>query len=103
MAELPPPVTMITCSSREAIASSTAYWMVGLSSRGRTYLDWALVTGRKRVARPATGKMARRTGGLDIRHSLTRGPSGNPQAETLTRAGRRGRRFGAGPDWAGGG
>src|SRR6266700_829784 len=63
---------MITCSRPEAIASSTAYWMVGLSISGSTYLDWALVTGRKRVASPAAGKMARRTVGLVIGDNVRR-------------------------------
>src|SRR6185436_16073423 len=49
-------------SSRpEATASSTTYWMVGLSTRGSISLGWALVAGRKRVPRPAAGKTALRT------------------------------------------
>src|SRR5207249_4311034 len=56
---------MISCSP-EATASSTTYWMVGLSTSGSISLGWALVTGRKRVPRPAAGKMARRTAGLVI-------------------------------------
>src|SRR4030081_3795177 len=58
MARLPPPVTMITCSIPLAIASSTPYWMVGLSTRGSISLGCALVTGRNRVPRPAAGKIA---------------------------------------------
>src|SRR4029077_7348778 len=58
MARLPPPVTMITCSIPLAIASSTPYWMVGLSTSGSISLGCALVTGKKRVPRPAAGKMA---------------------------------------------
>src|SRR2546427_8465891 len=61
MARLPPPVTMITCSIPLAIASSTPYWIVGLSTRGSISFGWALVTGRKRVPRPAAGKIALRT------------------------------------------
>src|SRR6266436_7631724 len=61
MARLPPPVTMITCSIPLAIASSTPYWIVGLSTRGSISLGWALVTGRNRVPRPAAGKIALRT------------------------------------------
>src|SRR5689334_9331510 len=49
---------MITCSMPLAIASSTPYWMVGLSTRGSISLGCALVTGKKRVPRPAAGKMA---------------------------------------------
>src|SRR5436309_2946430 len=58
MARLPPPVTMITCSIPLAIASSTPYWIVGLSTRGSISFGCALVTGRKRVPRPAAGKIA---------------------------------------------
>src|SRR5579864_6283409 len=58
MARLPPPVTMITCSMPLAIASSTPYWIVGLSTSGSISLGCALVTGKKRVPRPAAGKMA---------------------------------------------
>src|SRR5450631_765943 len=41
-----------------ATASSTAYWMRGLSTIGIISLGEALVAGRKRVPRPATGKTA---------------------------------------------
>src|SRR5207249_3404746 len=47
MARLPPPVTMITCSIPLAIASSTPYWIVGLSTRGSISFGCAFVTGRK--------------------------------------------------------
>src|SRR5438105_9304778 len=39
-------------------ASSTTYWMAGLSTRGSISLGWALVAGRKRVPRPAAGMTA---------------------------------------------
>src|SRR6185312_10256269 len=39
-------------------ASSTAYWMSGLSTMGSISLGEAFVAGRKRVPRPATGKTA---------------------------------------------
>src|SRR6185436_5963600 len=56
-------------SSRpEATASSTTYWMVGLSTRGSISFGWALVAGRKRVPRPAAGKTALRT--LDTKRLL---------------------------------
>src|SRR5256885_7900095 len=61
MARLPPPVTMITCSIPLAIASSTQYWVVGLSTGGSISFGCAFVTGRKRVPRPAAGKIALRT------------------------------------------
>ena len=43
-----------------ATASSTAYWMSGLSTIGSISFGEALVAGRKRVPRPATGKTALR-------------------------------------------
>src|SRR5437899_10875206 len=61
MARFPPPVTMITCSIPLAIASSTPYWMVGLSTSGSISFGCAFVAGRKRVPRPAAGKIALRT------------------------------------------
>src|ERR1019366_4771710 len=67
MARLPPPVTMITCSIPLAMASSTPYWMVGLSTSGSISFGCALVTGRNRVPRPAAGKIALRTAGIVIR------------------------------------
>src|ERR1700748_1463972 len=42
-------------------ASSTPYWIRGLSTSGSISFGWALVAGRKRVPRPATGKTALRT------------------------------------------
>jgi len=42
-------------------ASSTPYWMIGLSTSGSISLGCALVAGRKRVPNPAAGKMALRT------------------------------------------
>ena len=41
-----------------ASASSTAYWISGLSTTGSISLGLALVAGRKRVPRPATGNTA---------------------------------------------
>src|SRR6476620_9846786 len=41
-----------------ATASSTAYWISGLSTMGNISLGLALVAGKKRVPRPATGKTA---------------------------------------------
>src|SRR5215475_7353333 len=45
-----------------ARASSTAYWISGLSTTGSISLGLALVAGRKRVPRPATGNTAVRIG-----------------------------------------
>src|ERR1700689_5186915 len=48
----------------ECIASSTAYWIKGLSTSGSISLGMALVAGRKRVPRPAAGNTALRTLGI---------------------------------------
>src|SRR5262249_41646175 len=45
-------------SSPDATASSTTYWMVGLSTSGNISLGCALVAGRKRVPSPAAGNTA---------------------------------------------
>ena len=45
-----------------ARASSTAYWMRGLSTTGSISFGICLVAGRKRVPRPATGSTALRRG-----------------------------------------
>src|SRR5688572_22508088 len=57
-AVLPRPVTKIICSIPASSASSTAYWMSGRSTTVSISLGTALVAGRKRVPRPATGKTA---------------------------------------------
>ncbi len=49
-----------------ATASSTTYWMAGLSTTGSISLGWALVAGRKRVPRPAAGMTALVTREPDI-------------------------------------
>src|SRR5262250_2962564 len=61
MALLPRPVMMMIWSQPAANASSTPYWMMGLSTSGSISLGWALVAGRKRVPNPAAGKTALRT------------------------------------------
>src|SRR5713226_6743829 len=68
MARLSRPVTTMIWSMPEATASSTPYWMMGLSTTGSISLGWALVAGRNRVPRPAAGKTAFRM--LLIHHSL---------------------------------
>src|SRR5690606_23011561 len=45
----------------DATASSTAYWMIGLSTSGSISFGIVLVAGRKRVPRPAAGNTAVRT------------------------------------------
>ena len=57
---LPRPVTMMISLQPAATASSTPYWMSGLSTRQSISLGMALVAGRKRVPRPAAGKTALR-------------------------------------------
>src|SRR6185436_19161723 len=52
---------MITCSMPAATASSTAYWITGLSTRGSISFGCALVAGRDRVPHPAAGNTALRT------------------------------------------
>src|SRR6476661_6300630 len=58
MARLLRPVMKIISVTPAATASSTAYWISGLSTMGSISLGWALVAGRKRLPRPATGKTA---------------------------------------------
>jgi hypothetical protein len=54
------PVMKIRCSAPPASASSAAYWISGLSTTGSISFGLALVAGRKRVPRPATGNTALR-------------------------------------------
>ena len=51
----------------EATASSTPYWMTGLSTRTSISFGCAFVAGRKRVPSPAAGKTAVRTGAAMVR------------------------------------
>jgi len=44
-----------------AMASSAAYWIRGLSTTGNSSLGIALVAGKNRVPKPATGKTALRS------------------------------------------
>src|SRR6185369_2771175 len=55
---LPRPVTRITCSTPDAIASSTTYWIVGMSTMGSISFGIAFVAGRNRVPSPAAGMTA---------------------------------------------
>ena len=88
---------MITCSMPAATASSTAYWITGLSTRGSISLGCAFVAGRKRVPQPAAGKTALRTRieplgqGDWVAAEYTGGPR-----RTLAAAGRDGRRRASG-------
>src|SRR5882672_273105 len=58
MARFELPVMKTRMRAPATSASSTAYWMSGLSTTGSISLGLALVAGRKRVPRPATGKTA---------------------------------------------
>src|SRR5215510_5613263 len=66
--------------SPEATASSTTYWMVGLSTIGSISLGWAFVAGRKRVPRPAAGNTALR---IVMAHSPLAGSGSVPAAGRL--------------------
>src|SRR5271170_2934769 len=58
MARLEAPVMNTRRRAPAASASSTAYWISGLSTTGSISLGLALVAGKKRVPRPATGNTA---------------------------------------------
>src|SRR5438128_2643217 len=58
MARLSRPVTTMIWSMPAATASSTPYWMMGLSTMGSISLGCALVAGKKRVPNPAGGRGA---------------------------------------------
>src|SRR6267378_976697 len=61
IARLPRPVTMMISDRPEATASSTTYWIIGLSTSGSISFGCALVAGRNRVPSPAAGNTALRT------------------------------------------
>src|SRR5882672_10541115 len=58
MARLLRPVINTMSLIPAAAASSTAYWISGLSTTGSISFGLALVAGRKRLPMPATGKTA---------------------------------------------
>ena len=64
------PVTKIISRTPAAYASSTAYWISGLSTTGSISLGWAFVAGRNRVPKPATGKMAFFTNMEEVRYAV---------------------------------
>ena len=55
------PVTKISVSIPARIASSTAYWIRGLSTMGSNSFGMAFVAGKNLVPNPATGNTAFRT------------------------------------------
>src|SRR5215813_10091938 len=67
MAPLLRPVTKMKCSMPAALASSTTCWISGRSTTVSISLGIALVAGRNRVPRPATGKIALRIGFMRLR------------------------------------
>ena len=85
------PVTMRMSSMPAATASSTTYWIPGLSTRGIISLGVAFVAGRKRVPRPAAGMTALRTRmGATVRTPrgvATAGPAGAPAGGEWARTG----------------
>ena len=64
-----------------ATASSTPYWISGLSTSGSISLGVALVAGRKRVPMPAAGKTALRIDGCAM--SEASGPCGEDEKRNL--------------------
>jgi hypothetical protein len=61
MARLLRPVTKISVSIPARIASSTAYWISGLSTIGSNSFGMAFVAGKNLVPNPATANTAFRT------------------------------------------
>src|SRR2546423_5581006 len=61
MARLPRPVITRMSVMPAPTASSTTYWMVGLSMTGTISFGWLLVAGRNLVPNPAAGITALRT------------------------------------------
>src|ERR1700733_9879680 len=66
MARFEAPVMNTNLRGPASSASSTAYWMSGLSTTGSISLGLALVAGRNRGPRPATGNTAVRMAGCDL-------------------------------------
>src|SRR5688572_23555844 len=74
MARFPRPVMMRMSVSPARTASSTTYWIDGLSTTGSISLGWLFVAGRKRVPSPAAGMTA-----------LFNGPSGSSARDATVR------------------
>src|SRR5258708_15404404 len=75
IARLEAPVMNPSRCAPAARASSTAYWISGLSTTGSISLGLALLAGRKRVPRPATGNTAVLISGF-MKDSIANGPVG---------------------------
>src|SRR4029453_8735863 len=72
---------MMISDRPEATASSTTYWIIGLSTSGSISLGCAFVAGRKRVPRPAAGKTALRTFMTSLYVAHPSGPSTSQEQE----------------------
>ena len=72
MDRLPRRVTISTSSSPALTASSTTYWIAGVSMTGSISFGVALVAGRNRVPRPAAGMTALVTAALAMLRTLAR-------------------------------
>src|SRR2546429_8600415 len=66
MARLEAPVMNTRRRAPAARASSTEYWIRGLSTTGWISFGLALVAGRKRVPRPASGNTAVRIAAFEL-------------------------------------
>src|SRR2546425_10571996 len=74
------PVTKTSSVAPALMASCTAYWMSGLSTTGNISFGLALVAGRKRVPRPATGNTAVRMADFElVLIEILRAPSSPPR------------------------
>ena len=84
MMPLPRPVMMRISSMPAATASSTMYWMAGLSTMGSISLGMAFVAGSTRVPRPAAGTTALRIfcmGNILLWYFLFYSPTGRGKHE----------------------
>ena len=63
-------IQKIIDSIPEATASSTTYWISGLSTKGNISFGCAFVAGKNLVPNPAAGKTALRTLGIISLHSM---------------------------------
>src|SRR6266705_6531714 len=81
------PVIISTSSRPAATASSTTYWIAGLSTTGSISLGVALVAGRKRVPRPAAGITALTTGGPGTPFPSAASSGGTGRAARVAAAG----------------
>src|ERR1700752_3341053 len=86
MARFEAPVMNTRRRAPAASASSTAYWISGLSTTGSISLGLAFVAGRKRVPRPATGNTAVRMALLQVLIAIS--PKAVPRSVAASGCGR---------------